>query len=274
MSEQKQEVQKVANTFGVSNQPDHGVMGQASSSRAMAEIQAQVVLAKQFPRDVVGAVDRIINECTRPELAQQAVYAYPRGGQRVTGPSIRLAETIARNWGNIDFGIKELEQENGESSVIAYAWDLETNVRQSKTFKVKHERKARGQVNKLTDPRDIYEMVANQGARRVRACILGVIPGDVVDKALEQCNVTSNATADTSKEGIQKLLKAFEKFKVEKSHIEKNIGCHIEAINAAQVVNLRSIFQSLKDGMSKPWDWFDMENPTQQPKEFKKAEDI
>ena len=34
------------------------------------------------------------------------------------------------------------------------------------------------------------KLVANQGARRVRACILGVIPGDVIDSALVQCNAT------------------------------------------------------------------------------------
>ena len=83
-----------------------------------------------------------------------------------------------------------------------------------------------------------------------------------------------NASADLSKEGIQKLLKAFEKFEVTKEHIEKNIGCHIKSINAAQVVNLRSIYNSLNDGMSKNYDWFDIERPKEKEANFKKAEDI
>jgi len=254
------EIVKVANPMGV-QLPDHGVLGQAAASSAMAEVQAQVFMAKQFPRDTIQAVDNILNECTRPALAEAAAYAYPRGGQKITGPSIRLAEAVARHWGNLEFGIKELDQRNGESSVVAFCWDLQNNVRESKTFKVKHIRNTRAGDKKLTDSRDIYELVANQGARRLRACILGVIPGDVIEAAEKQCAITLNASADLSKEGIQKLLKAFEKYDVTKEHIEKNIGCHMVAINAAQVVNLRSIFNSLKDGMSKAHDWFDIEKP-------------
>lgn len=262
------QVQKVTNPIGEIRQ-NNGALAESNAAHEIAEVQAQVVMAKQFPRNEIQAIDNIINECTRISLAESAVYAYPRGGTKVTGPSIRLAESIARHWGNLDFGIKELEQRNGESSVIAYCWDLEKNVRETKTFKVKHERKARGTINKLTDPRDIYELVANQGARRLRSCILGVIPGDVIETAEKQCQITLNATADLSAEGIKKLVTAFESFKVTKEHIEKNIGCHIEAINAAQVVNLRNIYTSLKDGMSKPWDWFDIEKPKPKNEEVK-----
>lgn len=265
------EISKVENPMGVQT-PDHGVTGQESAAHAMAEVQAQVFMAKQFPRDSIQAVDSILNECTRPALAESAAYAYPRGGQKITGPSIRLAEAVARHWGNLEFGIKELDQRNGESSVVAFCWDLQSNVRESKTFKVKHIRNTRNGDKKLTDSRDIYELVANQGARRLRACILGVIPGDVIEAAEKQCAITLKASADLSKEGIQKLLKAFEKFDVTKEHIEKNIGCHIEAINAAQVVNLRSIFNSLKDGMSKSYDWFDIKKPKEEKPEPVKSD--
>ncbi|MDT1904179.1 hypothetical protein FPK34_26285, partial [Acinetobacter baumannii] len=77
-----------------------------------------------------------------------------------------------------------LSSENGESTVEAFAWDVETNTRQTKVFQVPHIRYTRNGSKKLTDPRDIYELVANNGARRLRACILGVIPGDVIDDAV------------------------------------------------------------------------------------------
>ena len=38
----------------------------------------------------------------------------------------RLAEEAARCWGNVDFGIKELSQKDGESEMLAYCWDMET----------------------------------------------------------------------------------------------------------------------------------------------------
>lgn len=231
---------------------------QSDSQRAIAEVQAALVIAKQFPRNPIEAYDRIMNACQRPGLAQSAVYSYARGGSSVTGPSIRLAEMLAQNWGNIQYGIRELSSENGESTVEAFAWDVETNTRQTKVFQVPHIRYTRNGSKKLTDPRDIYELVANNGARRLRACILGVIPGDVIDDAVAQCEQTIQAHADTSPEGVQKLLKSFEKHGVNKEAVEKRIQCRIEAISPAQVVSLIKIGTSIKDGMSQPSDWFDV----------------
>ena len=111
---------------------------QADSQRAVAEVQAALVIAKQFPRNMNEAYDRIMNACQRPSLAQSSVYSYARGGTSITGPSIRLAEALAQNWGNIQFGIRELSAENGESTVEAFAWDVETNSRQTKVFQVRH----------------------------------------------------------------------------------------------------------------------------------------
>lgn len=229
---------------------------QSDSQRAIAEVQAALVIAKQFPRNPIDAYDRVMNACQRPGLAQSAVYSYARGGSSISGPSIRLAEMLAQNWGNIQYGIRELSSENGESTVEAFAWDVETNTRQTKVFQVPHIRYTKNGSKKLTDPRDIYELVANNGARRLRACILGVIPGDVVDAAVDQCEKTIHASADTSPEGVQKLIAAFEQFGVTKDDIEGFIQRRVDAITPANVVSLRKIFTSLRDGMSSAKDWF------------------
>lgn len=89
-------------------------------SRQAQEVQGAMVIAKRFPRDEVESFNRIMQSCKRKSLAESAMYEYPRGGTKVSGPSIRLAEAMAQNWGNIDFGITELEQKNGESQVMAY----------------------------------------------------------------------------------------------------------------------------------------------------------
>jgi hypothetical protein len=235
-------------------------MTEVKSQREASEIQAMVFMAKQFPRNQIQAADRILNACTRQTLADSAVYSYPRGGQNVEGPSIRLAEVLAQNWGNLDFGIRELSQENGVSTVEAYAWDLETNVRQAKVFQVAHKRMAKGGTKTLTDPRDIYEIVANQGSRRLRACILSIIPGDIVEAALAQCSVTQaasvGATPEEIKETIRKLTATMGKFGITAENIQDRYQCRLEAIRPAQIVELRKIYTSLKDGMSKPSDWF------------------
>lgn len=185
------------------------------------------------------------------------MYTYARGGSNITGPSIRLAEAIAQTWGNLTFGIRELEQRHGESTMEAFCWDLERNVRQVKTFQVKHTRHTRKGSYALEDPRDIYEMVANQGARRLRACILGLIPGDIVEAAVVECEKTLTAKADTSPEGVKKMLAAFEKHNVTKEQIEVRLQRKLDAMTPAQMVGLLKIYTSLKDGMSTAAEWFE-----------------
>ena len=232
-------------------------------SRQAQEVQAAMVIAKKFPRDEVDSFNRILRSCQRRSLAESAMYEYPRGGTKVTGPSIRLAEAMAQNWGNLDFGITELEQRNGESQVMAYAWDLETNTRQVKIFSVPHMRSTKKGNVPLTDPRDIYEMVANQGARRLRSCILGIIPGDVVDAAVAECQKTlTTGNTEPLIDRVRKGIKMFEdKFSVTQEMIEKYIGCKSEAFSENDMLRLNNVYRSLKDGMAKREDFFEIPAP-------------
>lgn len=219
-------------------------------SRQAQEVQAAMIMAQRFPRDERVSADRILAACSRESLARDAMYEYPRGGETITGPSIRLAETLAQNWGRIDFGIIELEQRNGESQVMAYAWDLETNTRQTKIFTVPHMRQTKKGAYPLTDPRDIYEMVANQGARRLRACILGVIPGDVVDMAMQQCERTLRSNKDPLDVRIKKMVEMFQNdFGVGSDALRNYIGKNVEAFSETDVVRLGKVYRSLKDGV-------------------------
>ena len=231
---------------------------QALIGRQGQEVQAAVFMAKQFPRDIQSSINNVIMSCKRPSLAEAAVYEYPRGGTKVTGASIRLAEAIAQAWGNIDTGVIELERRDGESTAMAYAWDLETNYRQTKTFTVKHVRDTKRGVQVLTDSRDIYEMIANQGARRQRACILGVIPGDVVDVALAECERTLKRGDKTLSERIRDMAAVFyNQYGVTIPMLEGNIGMKIDAFTEQAFVKLSRIYTSLRDGMAKAEDYFD-----------------
>lgn len=226
-------------------------------SRQASEVQAAMVIAKKFPRDEQAAIAKIEKACKRLGLAEEAEYAYKRGGTLIAAPSIRSAEMLAQCWGNIDFGIVEVEQRDGESTVMSYAWDLESNTRQTKVFTVKHERHTKRGSYPLTDPRDIYEMVANNGARRLRSCILGVIPRDIKELASQECEKTVYASIGSSlPEAISKLLASFKKLKVTKAMLEAFVGHDFEACKPSQIVRLRKIGTSIRDGISKVDDWF------------------
>ena len=246
-------------------------VAQSDQQKVIAEVQAAMMIAQACPRNQIHAMDRILNACARPTLAEKAMYQYPRGGMQVSGPSIRLAEAIAQQWGNIQFGIRELDQRNGESTVQAFAWDVETNTKREVTFQVPHIRYTRQGSKLLTDPRDIYEMVANQGARRVRSCILSIIPGDVVEEAVSQWERTLQTSIDISPESLQGMLDTFAEYNVTKEQIEKRIQCRFDKILPAQMVQIKKIYMSLRDGMSEPTDWFEMETEKQEQLESKPA---
>ena len=119
------------------------VGAEMAASREAQEVQVAMIAAKKFPRDEVAAYNRILQDCQRTSLAEKAMYEYPRGGQVITGPSIHLARTLARGWGNVDAGFKVLEQTAKKSTVMAYCWDLETNYRETKVFDVPHIRETK-----------------------------------------------------------------------------------------------------------------------------------
>ncbi|MDD3253938.1 MAG: hypothetical protein PHV18_15445 [Lachnospiraceae bacterium] len=256
----------VVNIYGsteMSAPASRGVGTEMVTTRQAQEVQAAMIIAKKFPRNETESYNRIMKACKRATLAEQAMYEYPRGGTKVTGPSIRLAEACAQNWGNIDFGIIELEHRSGESQVMAYAWDLETNMRRTTVFAVPHMRSTKKGNIPLTDPRDIYEMVANQGARRVRACILAVIPGDVIDSAIEQCNLTLKGQNDKPLIDLVRGVTATfdQEFGVTVSMLEKYIGCKNESFTMNDLIRLKKVYKSLQDGMAKREDYFEMQVP-------------
>lgn len=232
-------------------------VSEAAIQRDVAEVQAAMMIAKRFPRDQIAARDKILQACTRPSLAEVGLYEYARGGSKISGPSIRLAEAMAQSWGNLASGVTILSSDTGKSECIAYARDLETNYYEERRFSVKHWRDTRQGGYQITEERDIYELAANMGARRKRACILAVIPGDVVEDAVNQIEITLATTFEVTPDLIKSILAAFEKLGVSKEQIEKRIQRHIDAITPAQVGQLKKIQTSIKEGVGKSADYFE-----------------
>lgn len=236
---------------------NHGAVA-IEQSRAMTEAQGKLLLAKQFPRDINRVYTALMNSCKRRSLAAVAFYSYPRGKETISGPSIRLAEEIARLYGNLDFGIRELSNFNGESEMCAYAWDLENNVISEHKFKVRHERSAYGSVKQLTDSRDIYELTANMAARRLRARLLAVLPPDLIDAAVEECRRTLAGNNEMPlQDRVRRMVSEFSKLGITQQMIEARLGHGIDETNTEEVIDFIGIYNSIKNGQSGRSDWFE-----------------
>jgi hypothetical protein len=171
-------------------------IGQATAveqARAVAEVQAAVVVAQQVPRDMGRAVADMRDACGRIGLANRAFYSVPNRG---TGPTVHLMRELARIFGNVQYGVHELRRDDdaGISEVQAFAWDVQTNVRSTRTFVVPHARMKRvggKQVREaLVDLGDIYLMNQNVGARAVRECISTILPAWFTDEAQDIAHST------------------------------------------------------------------------------------
>jgi hypothetical protein len=238
-----------------------GALAEIEKARAVQEVQAALIIAKRFPRDELEAQNKIMIACKRYSLAESALYSFPRGGQKVVGESIRLAEVLAQKWGNIQYGFRELEHGDGQSLVEAFAWDQETNARQNRVFTVYHKIQLKnGSFKNLTDPRDIYEQMANQAQRRVRACILAIIPPDITEAAANECRRTLVSGKDKSEplvDRIKRVVNFFAELGVSKELLEKKLGHQIDAMVPEEIADLQQIYNSMKDGQSKRSDWFE-----------------
>ncbi|MEG1564286.1 MAG: hypothetical protein RR365_11265 [Bacteroides sp.] len=238
---------------------NRSLTGEFQESRELSEIKGKMFLARQFPRDEGWALEKVLKECERPELAAIAQYEYPKGETVVRGASIRLVEVLARNWANLEFGVNEIETSGEETLIKAYAWDLETNVSDAKTFSVKHERSTRKGSYKLTDERDIYEMVANKGSRRKRACLLSVLPGWYVDAALAKCEDTLKKVLTGGKsmeEVIESIVTAFAEFGITPFQISEKMSKDIDKLSQNDIIKLRHLYSAIKDGFVRAQDAF------------------
>jgi hypothetical protein len=169
-------------------------IGQSTSveqARAAAEVQALVIVAQNCPRNVERAVGVMEDSCRQESFAEQAFYDFVRGKddqgkpKRIFDITIVAAKEIARCWGNIQYSLTELRQDRvrHESEILTWAWDMEGNHRVERKIIVPHVRNSNYGDKVLTDVRDVYELLANNAARRLRECIKDVLPPWYVDRA-------------------------------------------------------------------------------------------
>lgn len=241
-------------------------------SKAIQEVQGAIIMARQFPRNEALVMQNLKNAAKNTRLAEQAIYAYPRGGSMITGLSIRAAETLAQYWGNLLSGTKILSQNAADhsSEVMAYCWDMETNVRNERVFKSSHVRETKQGNKILTSNRDIYEKEANDASRRLRSCILATIPKHVTEEFMNLCEqALIGATGKTLQERTEEMLKKFEEIGISKQIIEKKIGVTTDKFVAKNIVMLGYIYNSIKENVAPASMFFDI--PTAVEKQLNSA---
>jgi hypothetical protein len=238
-------------------------------ARAVAEVQAAVVVAQQCPRSTPSAVALMRESCQQLALAEVAFYRYPRGGETVAGESIHLARELARCFGNIDYGVAELrrDEERNQSEMRVWAWDVQTNTRSSQTFIVPHKRDRTRNGKKeqvdLIDLRDVYENNANMGARRLREAIFAVMPKWFTREAADICTKTLEGGGGVPlADRIASAIDGYSQIGVSLDRLERKLGNPRDKWTPHDVAQLNVSWTSIRQGTITADDEFPAERVT------------
>lgn len=217
-------------------------------ARAVAEVAAAVQVAQQFPRDLAAVREEVEQACRTMSLARKAFYAVQNRGE---GKSVHLARELARIYGNFQSGVHELRRDDdaGISEVQAFAWDVQTNNRSTRTFVSPHQRMRGGQRVPLVDLNDVYLSNQNTGARAVRECIFAALPNWLVDLAEDECRKTlQRGDGEPLDARASKAVAAFARMNVTQGQLEQRIGRTKDRWDAQDVASLGVLFDSIRSG--------------------------
>lgn len=213
-----------------------------------AEIDQQISTARAYPRSVSRASQQILSLVTiDEEAAEECTYALPRGGKPITGPSIRMAEIIAGQWGNCRVGARVVHVDRAEKYVEAEGvfHDLETNT--ATTARVR--RRIVDRHGRIYND-DMIIVTGNAAcAIAKRNAILGGVPKAVWRKAYDAALDTVKGDVKTLTERRAIIFKAFAAYgvKPEQLFTALNIGGE-DDITLEHIPTLTGMRAALKSG--------------------------
>jgi hypothetical protein len=251
----------------IADRPIAAAASQATAieqTRAVAEVHAQVLVAQHNPRNMDRALADMRDACGRLAIAEHAFYQVQNRG---SGPTIHLMVELARIWGNIDYGVKELHRDDdlGQSEILAYAIDLQTNTRNVRSFLVPHARMKNGARQKLVDLGDVYLNNQNVGSRAVRECISKVLPAWFRADAEQRCRDTlknGEDGGDPLAVRIDNMVRAFAQMGVKLDQLEQKLGRKRGAWDGSDVAAATVVYQSIQRGETTSTDEFPQKRVT------------
>ncbi len=193
-----------------------------------AEIDTQIATAKAFPRSLTKFRDKALSMATFSEdIAAACTYALPRGGSKLEGPSIRLAEIVAASYTNIQYGGRVIANDGKMIVAQGVCIDLENNVKAT----VEVSRKITDKNGK-TYNQDMQVMTGNAAiAIAVRNAIFKVIPGALVSAIQEKAKEVARGTAETLVSRRDKAIAYFKSLGV----TEKQLCDTLEIIKVGDI---------------------------------------
>lgn len=143
-----------------------------------SEVAAQLDAAHRYPRQTKRFINEAMTLATLSrDVAESCIYALPRAGKTIAGPSVRLAEICASAYGNLHVAARVIDVEEREVVAQGVAWDLEKNLRVT----VEARRRITSKNGRRYDDDMITVTGAAAGSIALRNAIFRVVPRAYVD---------------------------------------------------------------------------------------------
>lgn len=211
-----------------------------------SEIDMQISTAKQYPRDVFQALNRIKTIATLDnETAADCFYALSRQGTRIEGVSVRLAEIIAGSWGNLRVQTRIVGNDGKTITAQGVCHDLETNV----AVCVEVKRRITDKYGK-TYSEDMQVTTGNAAsAIAFRNAVLKVVPKAVTNRIINEIKEVAIGKATDLESKRKNMVDWFGKIGVSTADLLAYCGVkRIEDIDSAMVFELRGLANAIKEG--------------------------
>lgn len=219
-------------------------------------VDVQVATARRFPRSIAAFIRRATEMATlTPEIAASCVYALPRGGKTIEGPSARLAEIVASAWGNLRIQAGATDNDERYITARGEAWDVESNV--AIGFEVRRrittsEKKGRnGEVipSKTYDD-DMITVTGNAAASiALRNAVFKAVPSSFWKPIYQKCRQVIAGDAKTFAARRDDMLKAFMVAGVTPERLCAGIGLKgVQDITLDHMATLVGVLNAIKEG--------------------------
>ncbi len=210
-----------------------------------SEIASQLDAAHRYPRRIKHFLSEAMTLATLSrEVAESCIYALPRGGKTIAGPSVRLAEICASAYGNMHVAARVVDVEEKEVVAQGVAWDLEKNLRVT----VEARRRITNKSGRRYDDDMITVTGAAAGSIALRNAIFRVVPRAYVDTIYAKVREVAVGDARTLAARREDLVGRLQKMGVPKDRIFARVGkAAIDDIGLEELEVLIGLGSSIKN---------------------------
>lgn len=236
-----------------------------------AEIDTQIATAKAFPRSEKMFLDKAISRATiTEEIAQSCIYALPRQGKNIEGPSVRLAEIIVASYGNLRASARIVENDGKMITSQGVCHDLENNTAVSIDVKRRITDK-----NGRTFNEDMQVVTGNaSNAIAFRNAVFKVVPMAYTQMIFEKVKEVARGTAQTLTERRNKAVTWFNEQGVKNEQLCEALSIKkVEDIDLDKLVILSGMRSAIKNGESTLKEMFEKQSETKKDKQLPGIED-